>query len=81
MCVCVYMFSTEVKVVCVCVFAVTREDGALLAPVREREKSEEGGFVVLLFRFTSLCFTGPAGPSGDVATPPELSQNVAENGF
>lgn len=53
-CVCVYMFSTEVKVcVCVCVRAVAREDGALLAPVREQEKREEDG-PLQVYLFCSL---------------------------
>lgn len=60
MCVCLYMFSTEVEVVCVC--AVIREDGALLAPVREREKREGGGCRPPLQVYLSL-FTGPAGQS------------------
>lgn len=65
--------------VCECVCAVTREDGALLAPVREREK-REGGCHPPLQVYLSL-FTGPAGQSGGIATSPALSQNVAANGF
>lgn len=49
-CVCVYMFSTEMKV---CVCAVAREDGALLAPVREQEKREEDG-PLQVYLFCSL---------------------------
>lgn len=64
--------------VCVCMCAVTREDGALLVPVRERENRE--GVCRPLQVYLSL-FTGPASQSGDLATPPALSQNVAENGF
>lgn len=65
---------------CVFVCAVTREDGALLAPVREREKREGGRRHPPLQVYLSLS-TGPAGQSGGLATSPALSQNVAENGF
>lgn len=81
MCVRVLSTCSHLKCkLCVRVCAVIREDGALLVPVREREK-EGGRHRPPFSRFTSPCSLGRPGQCGDFAMPPEPSQNVAEKRF